>query len=63
MLNEKIAKLLNTQINKEFYSALPVSPFCKLLCGAGPQWICQLVSDPSAGRARSRAVDAPVPTK
>ena len=63
MLNEKVAQLLNAQINKEFYSAYTLSRFCKLLHRTWAGWICQLVSSTGTGRAGPRPTLHPVPSQ
>ena len=43
MLDQKVADLLNEQINKEMYSAYLYLDFANFYTHKGFKWLCQLV--------------------
>ena len=63
MLDAKVAELLNTQINKEFYSAYLYLDFAKLLYRRGTGRLCQLVQYSGSGGARPCDADSEIFTE
>ena len=62
MMNEKVAELINTQVNK-FYSAYLYLEFSNFYVEQGIKRICKLVQHTGPGGERSRDADVKIPSK